>query len=277
MIDSLETVGKSLVQHGPHNERAYLMKLHPDDLPGIVVELNDLACSRAYTKIFAKVPLFAKPTFLRSGYRVEAVIENFYEGEEDVCFMGRYLTPERMVESQPERLLEVRRAAEEKEVAPSPPLPENLDCRAATPADADEMAALYREVFATYPFPIHDPGYLIQSMSENVAYFGIWESNRLLALASSEIDYAGQNAEMTDFATLPSCRGRGLATYLLSLMEREMGRKGIRTAYTIARAYSYGMNLTFAKKGYEYAGTLTHNTQISGSLESMNVWHKVLA
>jgi len=32
------------------------------------------------------------------------------------------------------------------------------------------------------------------------------------------------------------------------------------------------MNITFAKAGYRYAGTLVNNTDISGTIESMNVW-----
>jgi hypothetical protein len=36
------------------------------------------------------------------------------------------------------------------------------------------------------------------------------------------------------------------------------------------------MNITFARAGYRYAGTLVNNTQICGQLESMNVWYKPL-
>ena len=35
-----------------------------------------------------------------------------------------------------------------------------LRLRAALPADAEAMSRLYRKVFASYPFPIHDPAYL---------------------------------------------------------------------------------------------------------------------
>ncbi|MDD2310679.1 MAG: hypothetical protein PHH91_13970, partial [Desulfuromonadaceae bacterium] len=42
-------------------------------------------------------------------------------------------------------------------------------------------------------------------------------------------------------------------------------------------AYSFGMNITFARDGYSFGGTLTNNTNISGSLESMNVWYKTLS
>jgi hypothetical protein len=36
------------------------------------------------------------------------------------------------------------------------------------------------------------------------------------------------------------------------------------------------MNVTFARCGYRFAGTLINNTQISGRIESMNVWYKGL-
>ena len=55
-----------------------------------------------------------------------------------------------------------------------------------------------------------------------------------------------------------------------------MARRGMRTAYTIARAVSPGMNITFARLGYQFSGTLINNTQISGAIESMNIWHKPL-
>jgi beta-lysine N6-acetyltransferase len=138
------------------------------------------------------------------------------------------------------------------------------------------MAELYRQVFASYPFPIHDDGYLQDTMRENVRYFGIWDNDSLVALASAELDPRGENAEMTDFATRPDYRGRGLASHLLVEAEKAAAQQGIKTAYTIARAYSAGMNITFARNSYSFSGTLTHNTQISGTLESMNVWYKPL-
>ena len=138
------------------------------------------------------------------------------------------------------------------------------------------MAEIYRRVFATYPFPIHDPSYLEKTMRENVVYFGVWQEGKLIALSSAEMDQSAASAEMTDFATLPECRGQGLATSLLTRMEAEMRRRGMNTLFTIARAVSFGMNITFARCGYQYGGTLTRNTQISGCLECMNIWYKPL-
>jgi putative beta-lysine N-acetyltransferase len=277
MIDQMSTFGSSTIQHGKHSDRAYLMSLAPDDLPEIVHYLDRLALDRGYSKIFAKIPAAAKKSFVQNGYESEAAIPDFFRGEEKALFMGKYFSSERMLEKNPEIVGQTLEAALEKPpLDGQPALEPHLSCRRMRPGDTAGMAELYRQVFATYPFPIHDETYLKQTMGENVIYFGIREADSLIALASAEIDRSGENAEMTDFATRPDYRGRGLANYLLARAEAAVEQLGIRTAYTIARAYSPGMNITFARNGYTFSGTLTHNTQISGKLESMNVWYKAL-
>jgi putative beta-lysine N-acetyltransferase len=99
-------------------------------------------------------------------------------------------------------------------------------------------------------------------------------TEKIVAVSSAEIDAEAKNVEMTDFATLYDYRGNGLAGALLARMEAEMSAMGIKKAYTIARALSAGVNILFARAGYEYAGTLINNTNICGQIESMNVWHK---
>jgi putative beta-lysine N-acetyltransferase len=142
--------------------------------------------------------------------------------------------------------------------------------------NADEISKVYRKVFKSYPFPIYDSKYIIDTMKNHVIYYIIRNEQRISAVSSAEIDVNAQNAEMTDFATLPSYRGKGLANSLLCRMEKDMIAKGIKTSYTIARAGSYAINTIFAKSGYKFSGTLVNNTNIAGSLESMNVWYKCL-
>jgi hypothetical protein len=55
-----------------------------------------------------------------------------------------------------------------------------------------------------------------------------------------------------------------------------MKNKEIKTTYTIARAMSAGMNVTFSKTGYRFDRRLKNDTNISGNIESMNVWYKYL-
>ncbi len=275
--DKLETIGKSLVQHGPSSDRVYLMKLSREDFPEILSRLCRLSEEHGYTKIFAKVPRYAKDRFRQDGYRVEAVIPRFYQGQGDAFFMARYFHSNRLNDPDETRIKDVLHEAQsKKDTAPAGPPPGDLSCRLAGPDDCEQMSLLYRQVFASYPFPIHDPGYLRDTMADHVVYAGIWKQDRLLALASAETDPHGSNAELTDFATDPDWRGKGLANHLMQQLEEEMARRDIATCYTIARATSFGMNICFARNGYQYSGTLVKNTQISGGLESMNVWFKHL-
>ncbi|MGE4282393.1 MAG: putative beta-lysine N-acetyltransferase [Clostridia bacterium] len=277
MSDMILKLGKSLVQHGKHNNRIYLMKIHQDDLSDIMYKLDCMAEEYRYSKIFAKVPSYARQNFLNNGYDIEAEVPNFYNGIEDALFMGKYFSQERKNNLQQQIISDVLKKAEQKEKTINiGQLSREYEFRIAKPEDALQMAEVYKKVFASYPFPIYDPSYIEKTMVNDIVYFGVWHGDNLIALASCEMDVKGSNVEMTDFATLSEYRGNELAAYLLYKMEQEMKKKGIKTAYTIARAISYGMNITFSKRGYIFTGTLVNNTNISGGIESMNVWYKAL-
>ncbi|MDK2799024.1 MAG: beta-lysine N6-acetyltransferase [Clostridiales bacterium] len=275
MGDTILKIGNSTIQHGKENNRIYLMKMDKRDTFDIIPKLDELAKQHNYTKIFAKIPASSKQLFLDNEYVIEANVPNFYKGTEDAFFMGKYFSAERKIihnQATIEHVLET--ALKKEKVKRIFSLNEHFEYRKARPQDAPEMADVYKLIFESYPFPIHQPSYIQKTMEKNIEYFGVWHKGNIVALASSEMDLETQNVEMTDFATLPEYRGNKFALYLLDKMEQEMHNKGIKTAYTIARAVSYGMNSTFAKMGYTYSGTLVNNTNISGSLESMNVWYK---
>lgn len=275
--DRLEYFGNSLIQHGPENNRIYLMKLNRKDLPDILGHMHELVKQCGYTKIFAKAPASVEKHFTEAGYRVEAAVPRFYNGKEDGLFLARYYDDKRSVDPASDQIGEVLDIAREKGTLAAELTNDGSHiCRLATPEDCRQMSKLYKQVFASYPFPIDNPDYLEKTMAENISYAGIWQDDKLLALASAEWDRQAANAEMTDFATLPEHRGGGLAKELLRYLERYVRKMDIQTCYTIARATSFGMNITFAGNGYEYGGTLINNTQIAGALESMNVWYKPL-
>ena len=254
------------------------MKLHPEDLSEIAKELDELALRKGYTKIFAKIPFKLRELFHVHGYILEGAIPGFYHGHENAEFLAKYLDEQRSIESQPGKIQYIldlankkARVAEEPDSTFDDPAVEIVDA-----GDVSRLAEIYRVVFETYPFPIHEESYLLKTMRSHVDYYCVRDNGRIAAIASSEKDTAARNVEMTDFATLPDFRGRGLALRLLRQMEIDMRRKGYMTAYTIARALSPGMNITFSKLGYRYGGTLTNNTNISGTIESMNIWYKML-
>ncbi|ANT65241.1 MULTISPECIES: putative beta-lysine N-acetyltransferase [Prosthecochloris] len=277
--DITTTLAGATIQHGKKSNRIYLMKPGSTDLQQLLPDMEELAAEHGYTKIVAKVPDSSQESFLQHGYTEEASIPGFYRGVGKALFLCKYLTPERRNVPDIKTIEEVLElCANAAAQAPEEPrlVPEGINLRTCTQKDAETMSAIYREVFPSYPFPIDDPGYLKETMQSHIDYFGAGTDSNLIALASSEMDLDNLNVEMTDFATLPAARGKGLARHLLGMMEAAMKKRGMRVAYTIARAISTGMNLTFAKAGYTLSGTLWNNTGISGGIESMNVWHKPL-
>lgn len=277
MNDTIETIGKSVIQHGKLSDRVYLMKLKQDDYPHILESLDILAARHHYSKIFVKVPDWAAPAFSDEGYLREAVVPGFYSGRDDALFMARFTDPARAEISDRDRqriltaLDIVREKADETTGAA---VEETLVPRRMTEADAQALSDLYASVFKTYPFPIFNDDYIRDTMDSHCVYFGIYDGDRLVAASSSEMDTRHQNAEMTDFATLPDYQGNNLSAILLRTMETHMASEGMKTLYTIARSCSVGMNITFARLGYRFSGMLVNNTNISGRIESMNVWYK---
>lgn len=267
----------SLIQHGHYNNRVYLMKIAPGDCQDIIRYADDLAQKEGYTKIFAKVRESRKELFAHAGYITEATVPCFFHGSETARFMAKYSDPARAAPHDARELADVLRdvsgyAGERS----SHEIPEDFSLVNGQPDDAADIASLYRLVFETYPFPVFDPEYIRKTMTENIRYFVIKKSHMLAAVASCEIDSENRNIEVTDFATNPLFRGRGFARILLRAMETEMKQEGIQLSYTIARAIFRPINAVFAGAGYQFGGMLPNNTNISGSMESMNVWYRKL-
>jgi len=275
--DVIQQIGKSIVQHGHFNKRVYVMRLSREDIPDIIRPLDDLARKDGHSKIFVKVPESSAAVFADAGYVAEATVPFYYHGTDTAVFMAKYFDPERSQAADSQKIADVLSAAfgyAQKEYHPQ--LPAGFSLVHAHPGDAKEIAALFRSVFETYPFPIFDPDFITGTMKDGIRYFCIHQSKRIVAVASCEINADARNAEMTDFATDPQFKGKGLAGSLLHAMETEMKKEEIQLAYTIARGTSYPINMTFARAGYQYGGMLPNNTNICGSLESMNVWYKKL-
>jgi putative beta-lysine N-acetyltransferase len=253
------------------------MRLNGADPHRLITTLEDLARQKGYGKIFAKVPEPAWPAFQSADYVAEAVVPGFFSGRTDGYFISKYFSEGRHKDHTLEKRLGIARPEGEQH---ADPLRRGRwttrHVVACQPSDAEQMSDIYHKVFRTYPFPIQKPGYLKRMMKEGVRYFCIRIDGRIAAIAAAEIDCRNENAEMTDFATLPEWRGLGLAGMLLRHMDHKMRDRGIKTAYTIARAASHGMNAVFRNKRYLYAGLLKNNTQISGQIESMTVWYKPL-
>lgn len=280
-LDRTERIGDAVVQHGHLSDRVYLLE-PGESATSDVALMERLAQDHGYSKLFAKMPEDRMRPFLDAGFHVEARVPGG-AGEQDLVFCSRFLSRERAIERFPD---EVARTADAATLAgaplgpaPAPALPTGLQrpC-VATPSDAETLAALYGDVFASYPFPIHDPRFVLESMDAGTVYLLIRDevSDQIVAAASAEPSFHPQTCEMTDFATVPERRGLGLASVLLHELDTHAASAGRHVAYTIARATSVGMNRVFARQGYTHAGTLVNNTNIAGRIESMHVWYRAL-
>lgn len=274
--DRIKTIGRSRVQHGPLSDRVYLMHLAPGEAQAVIAAMHELAQAEGYTKLFAKIPGRSAAVFTDAGFEIEARIPDFYANGDAALFVSRFRCEERRRPSDAKRIQKVLEAALRKTGdGIRRPLPDDCNLVFMSAHHAEQMANLYSRVFESYPFPILDPDYIRCTMDENFRYFGIFHKATLIALASAERIESG--VEMTDFATAPEHRRASLAAHLLAAMEADARQHGVKTAFTIARAVSYGINIMFARTGYAFGGTLVNNTNISGRVQSMNIWYKPLS
>ncbi len=275
MTDKIEKLGKSTIHHGKYSDRVYLMKLCPDDSPKLIKKMEALATEQGYSKIIAKIQARALPCFLANNYLIEAYIPNFYKNNQDCLFVAKYKNKERC--QIPIGELKSFQGILCSSIKPNFGYKHSLKyiLGQLELQDSGQIAEVFRQVFSTYPFPVFNTAYIKETMRENeTRYFGLKDGGRLVGVSTAEMDIANQNAEMTDFAVLPEYRGQNFAHRLLAKMEEGMKCLNIKTLYTIARLKEAGMNKTFLKSGYRYTGTLANNTNIGGSIESMNIYYK---
>ena len=260
----------------PFNRRLKVYDLSAGDLSACVTA----APTSSEDPVIGKVTAYALPgeghLWADLGFRQEAVIRGFYPDNVDAHLWAAYPNPDRETCSKEQEYQAAVNVAESKATLDSLTLLDGFGCRIAESHDAGEIAELMERIFPVYPSPIseHVIGEQIRSESN---LFRVVEDlqGEIVAVASAELDKERSSAEMTDCATRPDFRGRGLMAYILSKLESDLiSRFGISDLYTIARAEEVGMNCVFSKLGYEFTGRLVNNCRMPTGWESMNVWCK---
>lgn len=240
----------------------------------LLKKLDNMFFDFDYSKIFAKIPGDALPSFLIHGYEVEGFIPNFFNNRNDGFFVSKFSNERRSISNQNE-FLTFRSVLEKYKNIMNSENKNICDISILNKQHANKISKLLSNVFPLYPFPVEDPDYIKKTMDENIIYFGIFEDGILKAVSSAETYPKKGNAEMTDFAVLPELRGQGIANCLLKKMENYCKTElGINTMYTIARLSEPGINALFLKNNYHYSGTLINNTKIFQGIESMNIYYK---
>lgn len=276
MAMQVEIFGKSMVQHDPGARQASLVLLDPEDAADAVGHLELLAGSRGYTRLSARVPAAHARHFVAAGYHLEAAIPHFYREGETACFLARELGEPADQERLPLLLKRVLAAAEMQHLSGAVPLPEGGALRLAEVGDIGEVALLYREIKAAKGASTDDPLFLDNVLGRGDQFLGLWLDGALVAACAAIHDVPSGTAELAHFAIQPAHRGKGLALLLLQRMGELSATRGTRLLWSSVRAYAPGINMTFARGGYRFGGTLTNSTCIYGAPESVNVWYKSL-
>jgi len=277
LADRIIEFNNSTIQYEENNNRAYLVKLSNMTVDSVIPYIENLAKENHLGKIFCKVPENSINHFLANGYKVEAKVPNYYNAEENCLFASKFTNEQREILS-PEELREIAsnlELAESRANTFQQEIDDSIRFKVLDKKELDKAAKLYKSVFETYPYPVYDVSYL-ESTLDRIMYFGAFLNGRLISCSAAEMNIDEKNVKMTDFATDKEFLGKGIGSELLKIMERVMRTKEINTAYSITRAFSKGINITFAKNGYKYSGTLKNDVNIAGKIESMNVWYKFL-
>lgn len=256
-------------------------RLRVDDYRGDVRAMHsrilELVEQHSFTKVFIKSRQEDWQTFLSLGYMLEGVYKKYFNGN-DAYSMAMYFTDERRTSDywmEEDTILRQVLALPRKLSDESLALGYSL--RLAVTEDAEQLANLYGAVFQTYPTPMNDVSYIKKVMLEGTIFYIVEKEGKIVSAASAEINATYNNAEMTDCATYPEHRKHGLMRHLISALEKELRRRHMYCAYSLARSLSFGMNAVFHQLGYEYTGRMTKNCNIFDKFEDMNLWVKNLS
>lgn len=254
------------------NKRIKVLDYHSKNIDPLVSYLYNLGRGT-----FSKIIVVAREKdwqdFSGRGYVLEGVNPGYYLGQPGY-YMAKFLTAERRLSQSLDNEVEILRELFKRSRASEPPsLTAGYTLREAVPADIPQIIPLFKKIFASYPSPITDPGYLSQFFKNHV-FRVVSYDGRIVSTASAETDRKHLAAEMTDCACLPEHRGRGLMTCLLHSIEQELMGRGFKNLYSIARASQPGINAVLWKLGYTHGGRFINNCTIGGQFEDMNLWIK---
>lgn len=276
MYDTIEKINGATLLHGQTHDRVYLMQSEEDNWDTVINKIKSIADEKGYSKILGRIPEDAKALFQSKGYTIEAEIPGMFNGHQPGFFISDFPNRERAtcddhklrtLQSVKTIAFAARKASEDFQ------LPTQYTIRELDQTDIPVMVDLHSKAFSTYSVPIAEAEFLLKMTTKDFKFFGLFHQNELLISTILKIHAKESNIEIVDFATHPDYKGQNLSYYLVQKIKAYGFENGYKTIYSLARATSYGLNITFSKHGFMLGGTLLNNTVIRGNLESMNVWY----
>jgi putative beta-lysine N-acetyltransferase len=253
------------------SSRIWINEYSADDPAALQNFLKETAQREGMGKIILPVRVDDAQRLQGNGFVQEGMIEGYHSGS-PAAFLSCFTSPERKASQGYHEEMNLLKEIISCSRTDDKRLPAGFTIRQAYKKDCAEMAALFKEVFASYPSPVFDPLYLARSMDKGDIYMAACRNQKVAAVAAAEIHWEQRRAEITNCATDMEFRGMGFNSLLIRSIQRMCLDRGIGCLYSLARASSYGMNMVLHRLGYIYRGTLVNNCHIAGQFEDMNIW-----
>jgi putative beta-lysine N-acetyltransferase len=236
--------------------------------------LLEAASEQGRGRVVVLAPITVEAGLRAVGYEREGLMPNFYCGQEDCAVLGAYPDAERSNLAQPEPVAKVAALLERRPESSRRHAP--VETRRAQVEDAPEVAALLADTFKQYPTPSGDPSYLAEAIEDGIPFRIVEQAGEPVACASADLIREAKTAELTDCATRPEYRGRGLMQFILEDLIDDLRALEYPTAFTLARAAIPGVNLAFLRLGFELRGTMPQSCRIGEGIEDMNIWSRAV-
>lgn len=243
-----------------------------DDIISLII---DFARKEGLGKIISNCSIKLLKPFRNCGFKIEGVINSFFQGEDAYC-ISLFIDKNREVPLHKEEEDEILYQCVFERKKHFSAGKTKYIVRNAELIDIPQMVQLFIKVFETYPSPVFNGDYLKSVMNKQVFFKVAVENEKIISIASADTDTHNMNAEITDCATYPEHRGRGILTNLIQSLEHDLKNRGFITLYSLSRAINPGINKSLSKLDYRYGGRLVNNCHICGGFEDMNIWVKKL-
>ncbi|MDP3882188.1 MAG: GNAT family N-acetyltransferase [Nanoarchaeota archaeon] len=154
------------------------------------------------------------------------------------------------------------------------------------PYDIRDMSSLYSQAFTTYTASL-DEASLLEMIRNSIVYCARdKDEGKIVSTSVAEIGKVPTSngnfgiCELSEMATLPEHRGRGISTSLTQALVHEISSK-VDLIYAEARACSLSVNKVFHNLGFNFAGRLMkqcilsgcYDIEENGPYENLNVWY----
>lgn len=278
MFETVENIDGATIYHGEIHNRVYLSEINSEKIDALLPKMTALAKQKKYDKILSRVPENAINHFESNGYTIEAKIPGLYNGKTAGYFLADYLNKKRHQCDEKqlktiETVKSIAMAANKPSENPHMRMPGDYTIRKLAADDFSALVTLHEKAYKYHPKHIKREQDFEQLEEMDHHFYGLFIKGELLVSAILKIHTKESNLEIVDFVTHPDYRGQNLSYYLVQEIKKLMDEVSCTTIYALARATSYGLNITYSKHGFKYAGTLTNNAFVRDALESMNVWY----